>query len=143
METRPPGFISKLPSERCYKHLGVSFHLYLTLKKQLFNSHDVVTQYGWLPITHDVKPHAVPAPQVSSVFLPCALSSKKNVESWSWRESSVAKSTHCFCRGPRFSSEHPHSRSSVTPIPGDLIPSHIHTCRQNINAHNNKKKNLL
>lgn len=63
METRPPGFISKLPSERCYKHLGVSFHLYLTLKKQLFNSHDVVTQYGWLPITHDVKPHAVPAPQ--------------------------------------------------------------------------------
>ena len=34
-------------------------------------------------VWHDVKPHAVPAPQVSSVFLPCALSSKKNVESWS------------------------------------------------------------
>ena len=35
------------------------------------------------------------------------------------------RSTGCSSRGPRFNSQHPHGSSqvSVTPVPGDLIPS--------------------
>ena len=41
------------------------------------------------------------------------------------RDGSVIKSPCCFCRGPGFSSQHPHGNSqfSVTTVPGDLIPS--------------------
>jgi hypothetical protein len=31
----------------------------------------------------------------------------------------------------------------VTPVPGNLTPSHRHTCRQSINAHKNKQIFLL
>ena len=42
-----------------------------------------------------------------------------------WRDGSVIKNTGCSCRGPRFSSQHPHggSQPSVTPAPGNLMPS--------------------
>ena len=40
-------------------------------------------------------------------------------------------------RGPGFNSQHSHGGSllSVTPVPGLLMPSHRHTCTENINAH--------
>jgi hypothetical protein len=46
-----------------------------------------------------------------------------------WRDDSMAKSSGCSSRGPRFNSQHPHgsSKLSATPIPGNLTPSHRHT----------------
>ena len=43
-----------------------------------------------------------------------------------WRDGSVVKSTGYSSRGPRFNSQHPlgSSQQSVTPVPGDLTPSH-------------------
>jgi hypothetical protein len=35
---------------------------------------------------------------------------------------------------------HMAAHNCVTPIPGDLTPSHRHICRQNTNAHLKKKK---
>ena len=40
-----------------------------------------------------------------------------------WRDDSAAKSTCCFCRGPKFSSQHPYDGSEpVMPVPGDPYP---------------------
>jgi hypothetical protein len=49
----------------------------------------------------------------------------------------VLKSTGCSSRGPHFNSQHPHDGSQlyVTPVPGDPIPSHRQTYRQNTNVH--------
>ena len=48
-----------------------------------------------------------------------------------WRDGSMVKSTSCSSRGLGFNSQHPHGSSqlSVTPVPGDLTPSHRQTCR--------------
>ena len=53
------------------------------------------------------------------------------------RIGSVVMSTGCSSKGPRFNSQHPHGSSqlSVTPVPGDLTPSHRHTSGQNTNVH--------
>ena len=51
---------------------------------------------------------------------------EKNVEHRGWSlDGSEVKTTCCSCRGPRFSSLHPRgsSQSSVTPVPGDPMPS--------------------
>lgn len=49
----------------------------------------------------------------------------------------MVKSIGFSFRGPRFKSQHPHgsSQSSVTPVLGDMTPSHRHACRSNTNAH--------
>jgi hypothetical protein len=41
-------------------------------------------------------------------------------------DSSVVKKTGFSSRGPRFNSQHPHGISQllITPVPGDLVPSH-------------------
>ena len=59
-----------------------------------------------------------------------------------WRDGLAVKSTSCSSRGPEFNSQHPHgsSKLSVTPVPGDLTPSHRHTYRQNTNAHEIKMR---
>jgi hypothetical protein len=65
------------------------------------------------------------------------------------RDDSVAKSTGCSCRGPRFDSWHPHGASQppvVAPVLGDSTPSsdlhrhyiHLenrHACHQNTHIH--------
>jgi hypothetical protein len=53
----------------------------------------------------------------------------KKVKLWWWSDGSLVKSTDCSSRGPRFNSQHLHGSSqlSVTPVSGDLVPSH--TCR--------------
>jgi hypothetical protein len=60
-------------------------------------------------------------------------------------DGSEFESTDCSSRGPGFNSQHPQSSSqlSVTPVPGDLIPSHTHICRQVTNAYKNKNKYFL
>jgi hypothetical protein len=60
------------------------------------------------------------------------------------RNGLVVKSTGCPSRGPGFNSQHPHggSQVSVSPVPGDLTPSHRYTCRQNTNTHTIKNKPL-
>lgn len=52
----------------------------------------------------------------------------------------MLKGTHCSSRGPGFKSQHPHggSQLSVTPVPVDLIPQHMHPCSQNTNVHKRK-----
>jgi hypothetical protein len=37
----------------------------------------------------------------------------------------VVKRTDCSCRGPRLGSQHPHGspQLSLTPVPGDMMPS--------------------
>ena len=65
-----------------------------------------------------------------------------------WRDGSGVKSTGCSYRGPRFNSLHPHggSQPSITPVPGDPMPSsnlqghqahmwQTYTYRQNIHTH--------
>jgi hypothetical protein len=64
----------------------------------------------------------------------------------SWKDGSAVKSTDCSSGGPRFNSQQPHGnlQLSVTPVPGDPMPSHRYTCRQNTNAHKIKiNKSLL
>jgi hypothetical protein len=41
------------------------------------------------------------------------------------RDRSAVKNTGCYCRGPGFDSQHPHSGSqvSITPVPEDPMPS--------------------
>lgn len=44
----------------------------------------------------------------------------------SWRVDSAVKRTWCSCRGPGFSSQHPHMvahNCPLTPVPGKLVPS--------------------
>jgi hypothetical protein len=53
-----------------------------------------------------------------------------------WRDILVVKSTGCSSRGRGFSSQYP--QLSTIQIPGDLAPSHRHTCRKNTNAYNVK-----
>ena len=62
-----------------------------------------------------------------------------------YRDGFSTKSTHCSSRGSRFNSQHPHGNSQlfVTPVPGDLTPSHRYTHRQNTNAHKIILKNKL
>lgn len=51
---------------------------------------------------------------------------EKNVEHRGWSlDGSEVKTTCCSCRGPRFSSQHPHggSKPSVTPVLQNLVPS--------------------
>jgi hypothetical protein len=52
------------------------------------------------------------------------------------------KSTTCSSRGPGFNSQYPQGSSqlSITPVSGDLTPSHRHTCQQNINGYLKLKK---
>lgn len=40
-------------------------------------------------------------------------------------------------REPTFGTQHPHGGSHlpVTPVPGDVVPSHTHISRQNTNVH--------
>jgi hypothetical protein len=59
---------------------------------------------------------------------------------WGWRDGPLVKSTGYSCRGPEFNSQQPRgsSRPPVTPVAGDLTPSHNHTGRQNTNAHETK-----
>jgi hypothetical protein len=54
------------------------------------------------------------------------------------RDGSEVENTGCSSRRPGFNSQHPHgsSQPSVTPLSGDLKPSHRHTCSQNINVYN-------
>jgi hypothetical protein len=54
-----------------------------------------------------------------------------------WRDGSAVKNTGCSSKGPGFNSQHPRGSSHlpVTPVPGDLMPSHRQTRRQNTNAH--------
>ena len=46
---------------------------------------------------------------------------------------SAVESTDCSSRGPRFNSQHPHNSTylSVTPVPGDLTPSHRIQAKRN------------
>lgn len=65
----------------------------------------------------------------------------------SWRDGSVVTIICCSCRGSRFHSQHPSDglQTSMTPVPGDLMPflisvgmRHIlgvYTCRQNSYMH--------
>lgn len=49
-------------------------------------------------------------------------------------------------RGRGFNFQYPYGSSlSVTPVPGELAPSHRHTCAQNTSEHENKslKKETL
>jgi hypothetical protein len=57
----------------------------------------------------------------------------------SWRDGSVAEINNSP-REPRLNSQHPpgDSQLSVTPVPGDLTPSHRHSCKQNTNEHKMK-----
>jgi hypothetical protein len=58
--------------------------------------------------------------------------------SWVWRDDdSAIKSIGYSSREPTFNSQHPHgsSQPSVTPVPGNMTPSHRHTFRQNTIAH--------
>jgi hypothetical protein len=68
----------------------------------------------------------------------------QNVLYGGWRDGSEVKNTDYSSRGPGFNSQHPHGSSqlSVTPVPGDLTPSHRHTSTQNNSAHE-IKKNVL
>jgi hypothetical protein len=52
----------------------------------------------------------------------------------------MAQRLSCSSRRFRFNSQHPHGSAhlSVTPVPGDLTPSHRHTRRQNTNERKNK-----
>lgn len=57
------------------------------------------------------------------IMRPC-LKTNSNNKNPEWN-SSVLKSTCCFPRGPELDSQHPYSSSqtSLTPVPGDLMPS--------------------
>jgi hypothetical protein len=50
---------------------------------------------------------------------------------------SEVKSPGCSSKGPRFNSQHPHGslQISVTPVPGDLTPSHTCASSQNTSIH--------
>jgi hypothetical protein len=54
----------------------------------------------------------------------------------------MAQQLSCSPKRLRFNSQHPHGSSqlSITPVPGDLTPSHRQTCKQNTNAYKIKNK---
>jgi hypothetical protein len=54
------------------------------------------------------------------------------MRSWGWRDGSVVKITGYSSRGL---GSIPSTYMPVTPVPGDLTPSHGHIHRQNTNAH--------
>lgn len=62
-----------------------------------------------------------------------------------WRDDSVVKSTDCSFKGPEFNSQHRQGSSQLleTPVPGGLISSHKHACRQNTNAYKIKINKLF
>lgn len=65
-----------------------------------------------------------------------------------WRNGSAVKSTHCFCRGPGFGSQHPDQavhNSSQLQLQGDPVPlsyAGVHLCPPHRCTHRHKIKTL-
>ena len=55
----------------------------------------------------------------------------------SGRDAAAVKNTSYSCRGPRFNSQNPYgsSKSSITPVSGDLMPFRYQAHTQNIDMH--------
>jgi hypothetical protein len=68
----------------------------------------------------------------------------KHAIPWSQRDVFMVNSTSYSFREPRFNSQHyMSSQLSVTSVPGDLMPSYRYICRQNTNAYEIFKKDLI